>query len=39
MAQFESQVPGPLGHDLPGELSPGRVTAPAVGILLLVFVF
>src|SRR5581483_7720494 len=28
----------PLGDDLPGFLSPGRVAPPAVGILLLVFV-
>ena len=38
MAQFESQVPAPLGHDLPGFLSPGRMATPTVGIKLLVFV-
>jgi hypothetical protein len=38
MAQFESQVPGPLRDHLPGFLSPGRMTAPPVGIKLDVFI-
>jgi hypothetical protein len=37
--QFESEVPGPLGHDLPDFLPPGRVTTPAIRLLLDVFVF
>ena len=32
MPQFESQVPDPLGDQLPALLSPGRMAAPAVGI-------
>ena len=36
--QFESDIPDPLADDLPGELSPGRVAAPAVGVLLAVFI-
>ncbi len=38
MAQFESQVPGPLRDHLPAFLPPGRMTAPAVWVLLLVFI-
>lgn len=38
MAQFESEVPGPLRHDVPGFLPPGRVRAPAVRVLLSVFI-
>lgn len=38
MSQLQAQVPGPLGDDLPGFLSPGRVRTPAVGIKLLIFV-
>ncbi len=38
MPQFQPQVPDPLGDTLPGFLSPGRMTAPSVGIDLLVFV-
>jgi hypothetical protein len=36
MPQFESQVPDPLGDQLPALLSPGRMADPAVGIDLLV---
>ena len=36
--QFESDIPDPLADDLPGFLSPGRVAAPAVGVLLAVFI-
>jgi hypothetical protein len=36
--QLQSQVPGPLGDDLPGFLPPGRVTTPAIWFLFLVFV-
>jgi len=39
MPQFESEVPRPLSHDLPGFLSPGRVTTPAIRLLFLVFIF
>jgi hypothetical protein len=38
MPQFQPQVPDPLGHHLPGELSPGRVAAPPIRILLGVFI-
>jgi hypothetical protein len=38
MAQFEPDIPYPLGHDLPGFLAPGRVAAPAVRVLLVVFI-
>ena len=38
MPQFQAQVPDPLGDALPGFLAPGRVAAPAVGVLLSVFV-
>ena len=38
MAQFQAEVPDPLGHALPGFLSPGRMTAPSVGIDLLIFI-
>jgi len=38
MAQFESQVPGPLRDHLPPFLSPGRLTAPPVRVLLTVFI-
>jgi hypothetical protein len=36
MSQFESNIPGPLSHDLPGFLSRGAVAAPSVGIKLFV---
>ena len=36
--QFESQVPDPLGDQLPALLSPGGVAAPTVWIDLLVFI-
>jgi hypothetical protein len=36
--QVESQVPDPLGDELPALLSRGRMAAPAVGIDLLVFI-
>lgn len=38
MTRFESQVPDPLGHQLPALLAPGRVAAPSAGIDLLVFI-
>ena len=38
MAQFESQVPDPLGDQLPALLSPSRMAAPSVEIDLLVFI-
>jgi hypothetical protein len=38
MAQFEPQVPDPLGHQLPALLSPGRMAAPPVRVDLLVFI-
>jgi hypothetical protein len=38
MTQFESQVPDPLGDQLPALLSRGRMAAPSVGIDLLVFI-
>src|SRR5712692_1055566 len=38
MPQFEPNIPYPLGHHLPGFLSPGGVAAPPVGIDLLVFI-
>jgi hypothetical protein len=36
--QFESQVPDPLGYQLPALLSPGHMAAPAIGIDLLIFI-
>ena len=36
--QFESDIPDLLADDLPDFLSPGRVAAPAVGVLLAVFI-
>ena len=36
--QLQSQVPGPLCHDLPGFLSPDGVRTPAVWFLLKVFI-
>ena len=36
--QFESDIPDPLADDLPGFLSQGCVAAPAVGVLLAVFI-
>ncbi len=38
MPQFESQVPDPLSDELPALLSPGRVAAPPVWVLLSVFI-
>jgi hypothetical protein len=38
MAQFESKVPDLLRDHLPGFLPPGRVAAPPVGVLLVVFI-
>lgn len=38
MSQLQPQVPDPLGNALPGFLSPGRVAAPSVRVLLSVFV-
>ena len=37
--QFEPEVPGPLGHNLPGFLPPGRVATPTIRLLFDVFVF
>src|SRR5258708_38469166 len=38
MPQLQAEVPHPLCHQLPAFLAPGRVAAPAVGVLLGVFV-
>ncbi len=38
MPQFEPQLPGPLGDQLPALLSPGRMAAPSVWVLLSIFV-
>src|SRR5579885_1109328 len=38
MAQFQSQIPHPLGHDIPGLLPRGGVTAPPIGVKFLVFI-
>src|SRR5260370_2528579 len=38
MSQLQAQVPHPLRDDLPQFLPTGRVRAPAVGILFLVFI-
>ena len=38
MPQFQAQVPHPLCDHLPALLSPGRVAAPAIGVMLLVFI-
>ena len=38
MPQFQTKIPDPLAEQLPYLLTPGRVTDPSVGILLLVFV-
>lgn len=38
MAQFQAEVPDPLGHALPGFLPPGRVAAPSIRINLLIFI-
>jgi hypothetical protein len=35
MSQLQPQVPYPLGHALPSELSPGGVRASAIGVKLL----
>jgi hypothetical protein len=35
---FASQVPDPLGDQLPALVSPGRVAAPSIGVDLLVFI-
>ena len=39
MPQLQAEIPHPLGHDLPGFLSRGRVATPTIRLLLLVFVF
>jgi len=39
MSQFESEVPGPLGDDLPGFLSPGRVATLTIRLKFNVLVF
>jgi hypothetical protein len=38
MTKFQPEVPHPLRDNLPGFLSGGRVTTPAVGVLLVVFI-
>ena len=38
MAEFQPQVPHPLRHHLPALLSPGRMTAPPVGVLFPVLI-
>src|SRR6266568_6587404 len=38
MAQFETQVPEPLGDDLPALLACCRMASPAVWVLFLVFI-
>jgi hypothetical protein len=38
MPQLQAQVPHPLRDQLPAFLSPGRVRAPAIGILFVVFI-
>jgi len=38
MPQFESEIPDPLGDQLPALLSPSRVAAPPVRVLLSVFI-
>src|SRR5437588_6438224 len=38
MPQFQAQVPDPLRDNLPRFLSSGRMRAPPVGILLLIFI-
>jgi hypothetical protein len=38
MPQFETQVPDPLREDLPKLLTPGGMRAPAIRILLLIFI-
>lgn len=38
MSQLQAQVPLPLRHHLPALLPPGGVAAPAIGILLVVFI-
>ena len=38
MAHFQAQVPHPLRDHLPAFLPPGRVRAPAIGILFVVFI-
>src|SRR5713226_5346741 len=38
MPQFQPEVPDPLRDQLPAFLTPGGMAAPAVGILLVVFI-
>jgi hypothetical protein len=38
MSQFQAQVPHPLRHELPALLPPGRVRAPTIGVLFVVFI-
>ncbi len=38
MPQFQPEVPNPLRDQLPALLSPGRMAAPPVRVLLFVFV-
>jgi hypothetical protein len=38
MAQFQEYVPDPLKDDLPGFLSSGCMTAPAIRVLFVIFI-
>ena len=38
MAKFQAEVPHPLCHELPALLPPGRMTAPAIRVDLLIFI-
>src|SRR5271167_8789 len=38
MAQLQAHVPDPLTDDLPGFLSSGCMTAPAIGVLFVIFI-
>jgi hypothetical protein len=38
VTQFQSEVPDPLGNDLPTLLTPGGMAAPTVGLLLAIFI-
>jgi hypothetical protein len=38
MPQLQAEVPDPLRNHLPALLSPGGVTAPPIGVDLLIFI-